>query len=395
MSNQMQNRHLCEKDKCTGCYACANCCPKEAIEMRADKDGAIRPFTDTEKCVNCGLCTKVCPVINKVDLKAASKVYAAYADEDIRSKSASGGIATALSIKFVENGGVVYGASNTHGLNIEHIRVDRVDNLKKLQGTKYVQSRIGNTYKRISADLNTGQKVLFIGTPCQVAALRNFIKNDTNLFCIDLVCHGVPVGRTLAECMSREGGIDSFDDKTITFRDEDGFSIKIRDKNNKVLYIGNLKNSYYYNGFIEGYVYRDNCYSCRYACKERAGDITLGDFWGLDNSCLDGDLKKGINAVLLNTSKGIDLFDTVIGDLSVAERTLEEAVAGNGQLRHSSKDSTNHRIFSFLVRHMSADNAVILCNIKKSVKLKAREIIKDRGLSKVITIIFPRLEKRL
>ncbi len=138
MSNQMQNRHLCEKDKCTGCYACANCCPKEAIEMRADKDGAIRPFTDTEKCVNCGLCTKVCPVINKVDLKAASKVYAAYADEDIRSKSASGGIATALSIKFVENGGVVYGASNTHGLNIEHIRVDRVDNLKKLQGTKYV-----------------------------------------------------------------------------------------------------------------------------------------------------------------------------------------------------------------------------------------------------------------
>ncbi len=396
MNSKMNKHHLCSRDECTGCYACVNRCPKEAIEMKIDKDGAIRPFIDEKKCVNCGLCDKVCPALNHVELNTPKKVYAAYAEEDIRVKSASGGVATMIAKKFIRQGGVVYGASQTRELFVEHIRIDSEEDLARIQGTKYVHSHVGNTIKNIQSDIKIGKKVLFIGSPCEVAGIKNSFPNEDALYCIDLICHGAPSWKTLSDCMRRESKCNSFEDKSITFRDADGYNIKIRNKDNKIVYRGNLKNSQYYNGFMEGYIFRNNCYSCRYADKERAGDITLGDFWGLNtDKDFDGDTKKGINVVLVNTERGNDLFSLMGDDILSWERSLDEAVAGNGQLRHPSGDSINHKIFSILTRYMSADKAIIFCNIKKSIKLSSRSFLKNSGMGHIVIKLFPQLKRRL
>ena len=396
MISKKSLNHLCAKTECTGCYACLNKCPKNAISMKIDKDGAIRPVIDKAKCVDCGLCDRVCPVINKVDLKIPMNVYAGYADPDIRINSASGGIATALAMCFIRNGGIVYGASLTHGLAVEHIRVDSPEDISRIQGTKYVHSHLGNAIKMIDKDIKDGKQVLFVGSPCQVAAVKNSISNDKLLFCIDLICHGVPTWKTLLACMRRESKIRDFGNKSISFRDSDGFNIKIYDENKNVLYRGNLKNSYYYNGFMEGYIYRDNCYKCVYAGTKRAGDITLGDFWGLDTSKnFDGNTSEGINVILTNTSKGKELLDLIRSDVDLWKRDLDEAVAGNGQLRHPSVDSINHKVFSVLVRCIPADYAVMLCNIKKTFKLNLRKQIRTNKLYQLILSFFPSMKHRL
>ncbi len=396
MNKKMNKHHLCNRDECTGCYACVNRCPKEAIEMKTDKDGAIRPFIDKKKCVNCGLCDRVCPVLQQVVLNTPKKVYAAYAEENIRLKSASGGIATMIAKMFIRQSGIVYGASQTRELFVEHVRIDSEEDLPRIQGTKYVHSHVGDAVKSIKNDLKKGNKVLFIGSPCQVAGIKNSFPNEDAIYCIDLICHGVPTWKTLFDCMRRESKCNSFEDKHITFRDTDGFNIKIRSNNDDLVYMGNLKNSYYYNGFMEGYIYRNNCYSCRYAGKERVGDITLGDFWGLNTEKdFDGDIKNGINVVLANTERGKELFSLLGDDILSWERSLDEAVAGNGQLRHPSKNSINHKIFSLLTRYMTADNAIILCNIKKSIKLSFRSYLKNSSLGNIAIKIFPQLKRRL
>ena len=262
-------------------------------------------------------------------------------------------------------------------------------------GSKYVHSHNNGIYKKVESDLNKGVKVLYVGTPCQISGLKKYLGGRAyeNLFCIDLVCHGVPSKKTFIECMKYETGEESFEGWEISFREKNKFEIKLLDKSHNIKHRLNLKNSFYYNGFMEGYIYRRNCYSCIYARPERVGDITLGDFWGLgDKVPFHGDKKDGINVVLVNTEHGADLFKTIKEKISFWERTLEEAQAKNGQLnRPSAKSKFSEKFSQLSVKYSGRKNgnakAVVKCNKKKYYALKLR---KRKSLYNLIEKCFKR-----
>lgn len=395
----MKEFKICPENECTGCGACVNVCPLNIICMKPNALGNIIPKIEVDSCIECHLCENTCPVINPIALNTPFEVYAAYAkDNEIRIEAASGGMATVLSENFVENSGIVYGSSHNGNLNIEHIRVDNMHDLLKLRGSKYTHSHINIIYKDIKKDLQSGRKVLFVGTPCEVAGLKSYIGDNLscNLFCIDLICHGVTSHNTFFECMKMETGENDFNGWNIKFRNRENFEIKLYKNDPPKEHILNLKNSFYYNGFMEGYIYRQNCYECQYAQSKRCGDITLGDFWGLGaDKPFEGDISNGINVVLVNTDKGKQLFENCKNDICFWARTLSEAVNGNNQLRHPTVRTKSADRFERLCIKYNAAVAVKKCNPKKTVILNIRAFInKNRILYKAAGLV-PFLNKKI
>ncbi len=391
---------LCDREKCTACLACLEVCPKHCVSVKKDAYGNDTPFINREECVDCGKCQEVCPVINSVQLRQPTKVYAAFSSNStIHRESASGGVASELALEILQSGGVVYGAAQTKDLIIEHIRITEKEEIERLKGSKYVHSHNKGHYKKIKTDLLNGLQVLFVGTPCQVAGLKKYLNNEQydNLFCIDLICHGVPSQKTFLDCMEYETGEKTFEGWNISFRDEDGFEIKLKNPLDEVKYKLNLKNSFYYNGFMEGYIYRKNCYICEYARPERCGDITLGDFWGLgDDIPFFAEKKDGINVILINTEPGLRLFNRIKNNLQYWERTYNEARLKNGQLNQpTSKTSHCEKFLKLSNKYREIDNgnaiAVKKCNRKKRIALVFRNMIKKNKLIyKFVQLVFKR-----
>ena len=327
---------ICEKEICTGCFACFNICPKNAIEMYKDEYGNVFPRIIKEKCIKCGLCKKTCPQLKKVlDFKKTIKAYAMYnKDPKKRRESTSGGAATTFYEYILNNKGIVYGASNLFGLNeFKFIRIDNKNDLYKVKGSKYVHCYINGIMKQVRKDLLSDKTVLFIGTPCQVSGLKLFLmKNYDNLVTIDIICHGVPSQKLLFDEINNQG-IDYRNVHYVSFRDDTVFNFKLLDSNRKILLEKKFYDIYYYQNFLKGNVYRDNCYNCRYARRERISDITIGDFWGLDkNSKVYDDEAKGISVLLPNTKKGLELIKNIENECIIEERTVDEAYKTNGQL---------------------------------------------------------------
>ena len=186
---------ITEQVKCTGCSACANICPKQCISMVADLEGFLYPSVDTKECINCGLCEKICPILKKNPIKSDDIIaYAAMLNNtDIRLESSSGGVFTAIAESVIDKNGVVFGAELDENFNVIHTYVETKEELKKFRGSKYVQSVIGETYKRAKGFLDQGRFVLFTGTPCQIGGLYAYLNKDyDNLITQDLICHGVP-----------------------------------------------------------------------------------------------------------------------------------------------------------------------------------------------------------
>ncbi len=315
---------ICKREKCYGCYACYNICPKNAIMMCEDKYGHIYPEINKEKCVSCGMCKIICPGITmKKKLKEPISCYAAFSrDNYIHKTSSSGGVAIEFSKKILESKGVVYAVSSylDEDKEISFTKIDDNKNLCKIQGSKYVHAYIKYTLREIKRDLDEGKQVLFVGTPCQVAGLYNFLgRNNENLICIDLICHGVPSQKMLKEEIGKD-----FD--YIKFRGQEGFKL-IAKKNNKIVSRKNQYESDYFYAFLEGIGYRKNCYECKFATKKRIGDLTIGDFWGYKKIKQN----EGISLVLVNTKKG-ELFFREINNLNTFEADIDVAIKGNSQL---------------------------------------------------------------
>ena len=185
------------KTKCSGCHACANACPKNCISMTSDEEGFWYPQVDKSKCIDCGLCEKICPIIHKWqpdNSRTTTAMAAINTNEEIRLKSSSGGLFTLIAENIIDQGGVVFGAAFTDDFkSVRHICVDNIADLDKLRGSKYVQSKIGDTYKQAKEYLDSGRKVLFTGTPCQLGGLYSYLRKPyENLFTQDIICHGVP-----------------------------------------------------------------------------------------------------------------------------------------------------------------------------------------------------------
>lgn len=365
---------ICDKIHCTGCGLCAALCPKHCITMQAGNLGHLYPEIDQSVCVDCRLCKKNCPQLGDMEFRYPQKAYAAWAkDDDDYKSSTSGGAASVFTHYILKNGGVVYGCVCRPGIRIEHVRVERMEDADKLKGSKYVQSNIVGVLPEIRNDVNSGRRVLFIGTPCQVAAVKRMFKEQpNNLLLVDIVCHGVPSNKWLADYITDYLRIIGDGVTSVMFRFPDSFSLCVYSQGRMAYKSNNLWiNRYrdlYCDTFIDGFTYRDSCYCCRYARLERISDITIGDFWGLGKEKDDSYMPAhpyGISCVLQVTGNGKDLIQAVKDELNIYERPITEAINGNDQLRKPKKKTLRIKIFRQIHDYLGIGTAYRLCCIDK------------------------------
>lgn len=345
---------ICPPEQCTGCALCLTLCPKKCISFKEGKLGHLYPVVNEGDCIDCGLCRKKCPSLSVFEKEKPSKAFATWSkNEQIYSNSSSGGLATQISKCIIEQGGVVYGSAVLPDIVVRHIRVDNMEDISKLQGSKYVQSDIQETLRLIKTDIKRGVPTLFIGTPCQVAAVKNLFRDvPGNLFLIDLICHGVPSLNLLKRHIRKVADCPHYDN--VRFREGNQYFLSIS-SGGKVVYHKTLRNprykEWYINTFFDGYVYRDSCYACHYSCPERISDMTIGDFWGLGRKA-SADMipahPKGCSVALPITDKGYKLLQSVSKDLNIYERTVDEAIEGNDQLQHPTILGKRKRLFRLL-----------------------------------------------
>lgn len=341
-----------KKSNCCGCGGCSKSCPVKAIDMKEDKYGFIYPNVDREKCINCGLCEKKCNYRNKnFSLENKQDAYAAVSkDKEILKSSASGGVFSEIALYFLKNNGVVYGATfkkDKKGCTVYHERIDSPDKLYLLQGSKYIQSNIMNSYENVKNDLRAGKNVLFSGTPCQVDALKGFLNNKEykNLYTIDIICHGVPNLKMFNDYIRFEEKKYSKSIKNFIFRDKTkkmGLFYKIVFDDNSEIKRTSY-NSSYYQMFLDSKIYRENCYSCPYANLNRISDITIGDYWGIEiehsQEIIEQNINtgNGISCILVNSEKGKLLLNGIKENLTLISSTPEKISVHNHQLVSPSK----------------------------------------------------------
>jgi len=327
---------ICDKSICTGCAACINSCNHNAIKMTKEYQGFFYPIVDEKKCVSCGLCKKVCPA-NCLSLPHRHiQVYAALVKNDEeRAKSTSGGIFACLAKRVIQSGGYVYGAVLDSDLSVHHIEAHTYEEMERLRNSKYVQSDIGLCFQQAKKRLQSGKTVLFSGTPCQIAGLRNYLKkNYSNLLTIDILCHGVPSPGMFQKYRKNEESLASSSLINIQFRTK---SIGWKE-NVTIRKFANGRNADWADtfvpGFLSDYFLRQSCYSCHYSTDERQGDITLGDYWGYRETAPEyiEDDDKGISLVIINTDKGKLAFQSIKREIAFAKRTIDDAKRGNAVL---------------------------------------------------------------
>lgn len=376
------NKSVANKKKkdCCGCNACAEICPKHCIEMKEDKKGFFYPSVNSGLCVGCGLCVNVCPFEKEHDeYNYPITAYAAWnTDRNTYLRSSSGGAAFVFSKFILENNGVVYGCSS-NGLDISHIRIDNIDELYRLQGSKYVQSDIRGIFSQIKIDLKKSISVLFIGTPCQVLGLKNYIKHvPENLYLIDLICHGVPSQQMLQEHFAYV--LKSHSVVHLSFRKGQIFCIELKGKDG-IIYSSESHKDLYYRAFLNGISYRASCYQCPFASLKRVSDMTIGDFWGLqDVTSFPLKNDEGVSLLLPLSEKGKMLIEVVKPNMYIYERSLKEATNDNEQLHHPVKETLRVRLFRVLYPILSFDKVVTICiagyKFRSFLKIISRKIFK-------------------
>lgn len=355
---------IIDKQQCCGCSACVQKCPKQCISLKEDNEGFLYPRVDTKTCIDCGLCEKVCPVLNPYETREPLQVLAAInKDEKIRMESSSGGIFTLLAEPIIREGGVVFGARFDEEWQVTLDYTETIEGLAAFRGSKYVQARTGETYKQCEQFLKAGRKVLYTGTPCQIAGLHHYLRKEyDNLISCDLACHGVPsplvwhryLESVCEENKSAQRAVDGKSTvssslnamsliKDIKFREKKNgwkkfrFVLKFNESSDEVEKSSVLSSIHYQNlffhAFNSGIILRPSCYICsiKNSCRSKS-DITMADFWGINviDSSLDDD--KGTSLIIANSEKGRKVVDQ-LPLLLKKEFDYELALRYNGGLR--------------------------------------------------------------
>lgn len=341
---------ICEKE-CTGCMACKNICPKNAITMEENDEGFKYPKIDLDICVKCGLCKKVCPINHKLDEnKNEIKAYCCKnKDDKVRMKSSSGGIFTLIAESILEQNGVVFGARFDESFNVIHDYIEKKEDLYFFRGSKYVQSNIGNTYQKVREFLNIGRKVLFTGTPCQIEGLLTFLQKDyDNLYTQDIICHGVPSPKVWKRYLKYKEELNTKQLRNVEFRKKD------------ILGWSNFQMSYQYEEteenvhhdddpymklFLRNVILRKSCYQCQFKKIKRKSDITLADFWGINEIKPEINDDKGVSAILINSKKGNELFRAIINKIEFCEVKIEDIAKHNSPICQSVYYNENREEF--------------------------------------------------
>ena len=312
------------KADCCGCEACVQVCPKKCIDFSKDSQGFLYPQVNKESCIVCGLGEKVCPVINKTTPahNAHATLYAVKSNDDaVRAQSSSGGYFSLIAEFVLDKEGVIFGAAFDGDFNVCHTRVDNIADLPKLRGSKYVQSRIGQTFKECKEDLNKGKLVLFTGTPCQISALKHFLRKDyDNLIKVEVVCHGVPSPMIYKQYI-QESVIKDYENLKISkvnFRNKmEGswrryyFTVEYNYAGELHMYKESINDSLYMKGFLNDLYIRPSCFSCPAKNFTSGADFTIADFWGQEYTFPEFDDDKGVSAVFANTARAQDIFNDI------------------------------------------------------------------------------------
>lgn len=359
-----------DKKHCCGCTACLNICPKSIISMREDEEGFLYPHINEDLCVNCGLCKKVCDfqkrehLIEKPDYPL---VYAAkIKDETVRLSSTSGGAFTAFSDWILDNNGIVFGVKFDENLTAITSYAETVEERDKFRGSKYMQSELGNSFNEVRNFLKQDKIVMFSGTPCQTAALQNYCKDiDTkNLYLCDLVCHGVPPQSLFKECVK-------FLEKKIGKKITEYYC---RYKSNDVNWShteaqvdkdGNYYYYYYRDIYYSHNALRPSCYNCKYTNFDRRSDITIADYWGIENFMPDFYDNKGVSLIIINSDKGRNWLNNIKNQFDLRESNKQDCSFKNGHLmappispREREKFWIDYKTkgFAFLAKKYGNDN---------------------------------------
>lgn len=331
---------LASKEKCTACQSCANSCPKSAITMVADEEGFHRPSINSELCVSCGICEKKCPLINRGTVQTENIAYAAInTDKKIRSESSSGGIFFLLAKAIIQQKGVVFGAKYDSDFSVKHGYAETMEGIYELQGSKYVQSDIGSSYKQAEAFLKQGRIVLFTGTPCQIGGLYAYLgRQYENLYCQDIICHGVPSPMVWQKYIEyREAKAASKTRRTFFRHKEYGwktFSV-LFEFTNSTEYVQILTKDLYMRSFLCNLTLRPSCYDCAYKSVNRQADITLADFWGVEKMLPEMDDNKGTSLVITHSEKGKQLLNMIQEQIKYQKVDLDKAVSYNSAMLKS------------------------------------------------------------
>ena len=336
---------LANTKTCTGCSACMNACSKSAIVMAEDSEGFLQPRIDVDKCVECGLCQRVCPVLHPIQNEGSKRKVYAFINYTARKVSSSGGAFSFFARKILDEGGVVFGATMDDNLQVYHIGVESIDELHRLRGSKYVQSKIGSSYKEVRFLLQSGRRVLFVGTPCQIAGLYKFLgrRYEELLLTLDLICHGVPNQKVFNTYLDKLSKLENFSSAnagnivSFRFRNLDSWAIvpAVKVTKSKTWRILSQETNVYMTAFFRGIIYRESCFRCQYANTERIGTFTIADFWGVGTmgKRFKKDVSAGVSMIIDNYSQ-IDRYLVSDGNVYVEERTLEEARQKNENLNH-------------------------------------------------------------
>lgn len=416
--------HITDKKNCCGCSACVQRCPKQCIRLEEDTEGFLYPQVDEETCIKCGLCEKVCPILNQADKLSVLEVLAVKnPDDEERMNSSSGGVFLPLAREVINQGGVVFGAVYDESWEVHHVYAEKIEDVYPMMGSKYLQSKIGNSFKDAERFLKQGREVLFVGSPCQIAGLRTYLRSKQypNLLAVDFLCHGVPSPgvwrRYLAETY---GGYDAKEQSRlqatagknsvllsslnatspigdIKFRDkrESGwkkYRFVVRQKSASKADQNTVLSSdiHYMNPFMQGFLsdiyLRPSCYACKCKNGVNHSDMTIADFWGINQSAPEFDDDKGVGLVLLNTEKGEEYFSRLPMDMMPSN--LEKAHYYNGGFNEHTKAHPKRDQFFFLIENGKSIKAAVDICLRLPFKQRVVRLVK-RIVKNVVKTILP------
>lgn len=406
---------ITDKKDCCGCGACVQRCPRHCISMNEDEEGFLYPLADASLCIHCGLCERVCPIINRFEAEGVVQVYAAKNKNlSLRELSSSGGLFIALAERVIDEGGAVFGVIFDEKWEAHHVSATTLEELRPMMRSKYVQSRMEDTFIEAEKFLKAGRKVMYTGTSCQIAGLRHFLRKDyVNLLAVDVICHGCPSPgvwrRYLGELLDSSSETArsaatgkntvlnrsvkslsaiadiSFREKSRSGFDWQKFGFVVWGKSASRADKNSVLSSYLFNanpfmrGFLANIYLRPSCYSCPAKGGTSGTDITIADYWGIECILPDFYDAGGVGLAIIHTSKGREAFDSAGFDRR--ETTLDDATACNKSYWHPvGIPKCRQRFFELLKEH-TVEQAVAMCLY---VPLYKRTLIRTKGMIKKV-----------
>lgn len=390
--------HICDESICTGCSTCSDKCPHNAISMKQNKEGFFYPFINTDLCIECQYCKQVCPSNHENTKNSFSEAFAyAYMNKDfkIRRGSSSGGAFVALAQYIISNNGVVFGATFDNNYYVRITKAESIQNVYPMMGSKYVESIVGDSYFEVEQIIDQGRMVLFSGLPCQIAGLYSFLgKKSSNdlLYTVDLLCHGVPSSGLFISyiCTLEEqfGKINKY-----SFRDKSKWgwgawgSIEYKKDNKTRVKMIQPATDYYYGLFYKENCFRESCYTCKYASLPRIGDITLGDYWGIEGKLPLKEIRDGVSLILVNNEHADALIQRAGLYNELMRSDINTVCDLNKTITEPAKRPASRDIF-----YQGLEKLGFIGNAKKYVKVRTFIPVISRYIPKGVKLILRKVK---